>query len=58
LKCGAGEGWIDRVIFEEVLQRVKEERNTLHTIKRRKVDWIVHTLRRNCLLKHVIEGRI
>ena len=28
------------------------------TIKSRKANWIVHTSRRNCLLKHVIEGNI
>jgi hypothetical protein len=43
---------------EEVLHRVKEERNMLHTIKRRKANWIGHILRRNCLLKHVIEGKL
>jgi hypothetical protein len=43
---------------EEVLHRVKEERNILHTIKRRKANWIGHILRRNCLLKHVIEGKL
>jgi hypothetical protein len=48
--------WTDRVKNEEVLYRVKEERNSLHTIKRRKAKWIGHILRRNCLLKHVIEG--
>jgi hypothetical protein len=32
---------------------VKEERNIVHTIKRRKANWIGHILRRNCLLKHV-----
>jgi hypothetical protein len=37
--------------------RVKEERNILHTVKRRKADWIGHILRRNCLLKHIIEGK-
>jgi hypothetical protein len=42
---------------EEILHRVKEERNILHTIKIRKANWIGHILRRNCLLKHVIEGR-
>jgi hypothetical protein len=42
---------------EELLQRVKEERNILHTIKSRKANWIGHILRRNCLLKHVIECR-
>jgi hypothetical protein len=43
---------------EEVLHRVKEERNILHTIKRRKANWIGHILRRNCLLKHVTEGKL
>jgi hypothetical protein len=48
----------DRVRNEEVLHRVKEERNIVHTIKRRKTNWIGHILRRNCLLKQVIEGKI
>jgi hypothetical protein len=43
---------------EEVLQTVKEERTIVHTIKRRKANWIGHILRRNCLLKHVIEGKV
>jgi hypothetical protein len=43
---------------EEVLHRAKEEMNILHTIKRRKANWIGHILRRNCLLKHVIEGKL
>jgi hypothetical protein len=43
---------------EEVLHRVKEERNIVHTIKRRKANWIGHILRRNCLLKYVIKGKI
>ena len=50
--------WTDRVRNEEVLHRVKEERNILHTIKRRKANWIGHILRRNYLLKHVIEGKL
>jgi hypothetical protein len=45
--------------FEEaVLHRVKEERNILHAIRRRKANWIGHILRRNCLLSHIIEGKI
>jgi hypothetical protein len=43
---------------EEVLHRVKEERNILRTIKRRQANWIGHILRRNCLLKQVIEGKL
>jgi hypothetical protein len=50
--------WTDRVRKEEVLLRVKEERNILRTIKRRKANWIGHIWRRNCLLKHVTEGKI
>jgi hypothetical protein len=41
-----------------VLHRVKEEKNIVHTIKRRKANWIGHILRRNCLLKLVIEGKL
>jgi hypothetical protein len=43
---------------EEESQRVKEEWNILHKIERRKADCIGHTLRENCLVKHVIEGRM
>jgi len=43
---------------EKVLRRVKEERNILRTIRRRKANWFCCILRRNCLLKHVIEGKI
>jgi len=49
--------WRDGVRTDKILQRVKEERNILHTIKRRKDNWIGHILHRNCLLKHVIEGK-
>jgi hypothetical protein len=50
--------WTDRVRNEGVLHRVNEQRNILHEIRKRKADWIGHILRRNCLLKHVIEGKI
>jgi hypothetical protein len=43
---------------EEVLLRVKEQRNILHEIKKRKVNWIGQILRRNGLLQRVIEGKI
>jgi hypothetical protein len=49
--------WTDRVRCE-VLHRVKKERNILHTVNRRKANWIGHILCRNCLLKHVIEGKV
>jgi len=50
--------WTDHVRNEEVLLRVKELRIILHEISKRKANWIGHILRRNCLLKHVIEGKI
>jgi len=43
---------------EKVLLRVKEQRNILHEIRKRKANWIGHILRRNCLLKQVIKGKI
>jgi len=50
--------WTDHVRNEEVLLRVKEQRNILHEIRKRKGNWIGHILCRNCLLKQVIEGKI
>jgi hypothetical protein len=50
--------WTDHVRNEEVLLRAKEQRNILHEIRKRKANWIGHILRRNCLLKWVIEGKI
>ena len=38
--------------------RVKEESNTLHTVKRRNAKRVGHILLRNCFLKHDIEGKI
>ena len=43
---------------EEVLQRVNEQRNILHEIRKRKANWIGHMLHRNCLLQRVIKGKI
>jgi hypothetical protein len=43
---------------EEVLLRVTEQRNILHEIRKRKANWIGHILRRNCLIRQVIEGKI
>jgi len=50
--------WTDHVRNENVLLRVKEQRNILHEIRKRKANWIGHILRRNCLLLRVIEGKI
>jgi hypothetical protein len=50
--------WTDHVRNGEVLFRFKEQRNILHEISKRKVNWIGHILCRNCLLQRVIEGKI
>ena len=50
--------WTDHVRNEEVLFRVNEQKNILQEIRKRKAKWIGHILRRNCLLKQVIEGKI
>jgi hypothetical protein len=63
LKSDAGEGWRKSVGTiatkkgEEVLHRVKEERNIIHTVKGRNTNWIDHILCRNCLLNHVTERK-
>jgi len=49
--------WTDRV-RNEVYHRVEEERNILHTIKKRKANWASIILGTNCLIKQVIEGKI
>jgi hypothetical protein len=50
--------WTDHVRNEEVLLRVKDQRNILHKIRKWKANWIGHILHRNCLLQRVIEGNI
>jgi hypothetical protein len=50
--------WTDHVRNEEVLLRVKEQRNILHEIHKQKANWIGHILHRNCLLQWVTEGKI
>ena len=50
--------WTDHVRNENVLLRVKEHRNILHEICKRKANCIGHILRRNCLLQTITEGKI
>jgi hypothetical protein len=45
-------------VRNEVLLGPKEQSNILHEISKRKANWIGHILRRNCLVRHVIEGKI
>jgi len=48
----------DDVRNEEVLLRVKVQKNILYEISKGKANWIGHILRRNCLLQRVIEGKM
>jgi hypothetical protein len=40
------------------ITKVKEKKNFIHTIKQSKANWIGNFVHRNCLLKHVIGGKI
>ncbi|KAJ4449015.1 hypothetical protein ANN_00409 [Periplaneta americana] len=50
--------WTDRIRNEVVLERVGEGRMKLKHIRKRKMNWLSHWLRRNCLLKDVLEGMV
>jgi hypothetical protein len=50
--------WTDHVRNEDVLLRVKEQRDILHEIRKRKANLIGYILRRNCLLQRGTEGKI
>jgi hypothetical protein len=50
--------WTNRVRNGEALHGVKEVRNILQTIKRMKAGCTHQILRRNCLMKHIIEEEI
>jgi hypothetical protein len=52
------EDQLDLSMENEVLHRVKEKRNILHTVNGRKANWIGYILRRNYLLKHAVEVNI
>jgi hypothetical protein len=41
-----------------VLLRLREQRNILHEINKRKANWIGHILHRNCLPQQVVKGKI
>jgi len=45
-------------VRNEVLLRLKKQRNILHEIRKWKVNWIGHILRRNCLLQRITDGKI
>ena len=48
----------EKVTNELVIERIGEKRTLLNYILLRKVNWIGHILRRNCLLHDTIEGQI
>jgi hypothetical protein len=48
--------YTDHVKNEEVLHRVEKDRNISYYIKL--ANWIGHVFCKNCLLKHVTEGKI
>jgi len=48
----------DRLRSKEVLHRVKEVKNILHTVMGGKAKWTGHILRSNCILKHIIERKV
>jgi hypothetical protein len=62
LKCGAREGWrrsVGSIMCEmKKCYKKNEERNILPIIKWRRATWNGHIFRRNCLLKHNIDGKI
>ena len=47
--------WSEKVINEQVLERIREKRTLLNNILPRKVNWIDHALRGNCLLRDAIK---
>ena len=47
-----------RSYLNHIVLTVKEQRNILLEISKRKAIWIGHILHRNCLLQRVIEGKI
>ena len=49
--------WTNWAENKEVLHSVKGERNIPDTTQREKANWNGHTLRKNCLLTHVIERK-
>ena len=63
LKCVLGEGWrraVGTIVrkIKKYYARVKEKRNILRTVKREKAKWIGRIWRRNCFIKHVIDGLV
>jgi hypothetical protein len=50
--------WTDRIMNDEVFQKVKEERLLLKILKNRRHSWIGHTVRHNEFVVNILEGAI
>ncbi|WP_410967417.1 hypothetical protein, partial [Salmonella sp. SAL04191] len=50
--------WTEKIRNEDVLQRIGESRKLIGKIRRRKANWVGHHLRRECMIKEVIEGKL
>ena len=50
--------WTDKIKNAVVLERVGEGTIMLELVRNRKINWLVHWLRRNCLLKDALEGMV
>jgi len=55
---GVEKSWDHHLRNQEALHKVNVKGNIVHTITRRKANWIGHIWHGNCLLKHVIEGKV
>jgi hypothetical protein len=50
--------WSEEVTNHQVIERIGEKRTLINNVQRRKVNWIGHILRRNCLLRDATEGQM
>jgi hypothetical protein len=50
--------WTHHVRNKEVLHKDNGERNVIHIVRRKEVNWIGHILHRNGLLKHSLGGKV
>ena len=50
--------WTDRIMYDEVFQRTKEERLLLQFLKNGRHSWIGHTVRHNEFVVNILEGAI
>jgi hypothetical protein len=48
--------WIEHKTNEEVLEKVKEQRMLIKTIRERQKNWVGHVLRSDSLLRNIWEG--